>query len=92
MISIVMKKIDKEKINKKIAEFNEYVKAIDDDFFNDICDIYNTVSDKNLNALSKMITEASDLESLTKYTDIFKNVTKEFVKEHIKKLESKYLK
>lgn len=89
---ITMKKINKEEITKKIKEFEEYVKQIDDDFFIDICDVFNALSDKNTSGLSKLIEEASDLEQITKYTDLFKYVTKQFIKEHIIKLQNKYLK
>lgn len=91
VIIITMKKTDREEINKKIDEFNKYVQEIEDDFFTDICDIFNTVSGITVNQLSKILGEGDDLKSITKYTDIFKNVTKEFIKEHISKLENKYL-
>lgn len=91
-IEIKMKKNNKEEIKKKVEDFENYVKEIDDDFFNDICDMFNGMSGINVNKLSKILDEKSDLKAIDDYTNIFKNITKEYVKEHIKNLENKYLK
>lgn len=91
-IEIKMKKNNKEEIKKKVEDFENYVKEIDDDFFNDICDMFNGMSGINVNKLSKILDEKSDLKAIDNYTNIFKNITKEYVKEHIKNLENKYLK
>lgn len=91
-IEIKMKKNNKEEIKKKVEDFEKYVKEIDDDFFNDICDMFNGMSGINVNKLSKILDEKSDLKSIDNYINIFKNITKEYVKEHIKNLENKYLK
>ena len=87
-----MKKNNKEEIKKKVEDFEKYVKEIDDDFFNDICDMFNGMSGINVNKLSKILDEKSDLKAINDYTNIFKNITKEYIKEHIKNLENKYLK
>lgn len=91
-IEIKMKKNNKEEIKKKVEDFKNYVKEIDDDFFNDICDMFNGMSGINVNKLSKILDEKSDLKAIDNYTNVFKNITKEYVKEHIKNLENKYLK
>lgn len=85
-----MKKNNKEEIKKKVEDFEKYVKEIDDDFFNDICDMFNGMSGINVNKLSKILDEKSDLKAINDYTNIFKNITKEYVKEHIDKLIDKY--
>lgn len=85
-----MKKNNKEEIKKKVEDFENYVKEIDDDFFNDICDMFNGMSGINVNKLSKILDEKSDLKAINDYTNIFKNITKEYVKEHIDKLIDKY--
>ena len=87
-----MKKNNKEEIKKKVEDFEKYVKEIDDDFFNDICDMFNGMSGINVNKLSKILDEKSDLKAIDNYINVFKNITKEYVKEHIKNLENKYLK
>lgn len=87
-----MKKNNKEEIKKKVEDFENYVKEIDDEFFNDICDMFNGMSGINVNKLSKILDEKSDLKAIDNYTNVFKNITKEYVKEHIKNLENKYLK
>lgn len=85
-----MKKLDTEEINKAIQDFEEFVKNIDDDFFNDICDMFNGMSGINVNKLSSILKDAKDLKAITQYTDIFKYITKQYVKEHIDKLIDKY--
>ena len=91
-IEIKMKKNNKEEIKKKVEDFENYVKEIDDDFFNDICDMFNGMSGINVNKLSKILDEKSDLKAIDNYINVFKNITKEYIKEHIKNLENKYLK
>lgn len=89
-IKITMKKIDTEEINKAIQDFEAFVKNIDDDFFNDICDMFNGMSGINVNKLSSILKDAKDLKAITQYTDIFKYITKQYVREHIDKLIDKY--
>lgn len=89
-IKITMKKLDTEEINKVIQDFEAFVKNIDDDFFNDICDMFNGMSGINVNKLSSILKDAKDLKAITQYTDIFKYITKQYVKEHIDKLIDKY--
>lgn len=85
-----MKKNNKEEIKKKVEDFENYVKEIDDEFFNDICDMFNGMSGINVNKLSNILKEAKDLKAITQYTDIFKYITKQYVREHIDKLIDKY--
>ena len=89
-ITITMKKLNTEEIDKRIKDFEAFVKNIDDDFFNDICDVFNGMSGINVNKLSNILKEAKDLKAITQYTDIFKYITKQYVREHIDKLLDKY--
>lgn len=91
-VTIKLTKIDNKELKDEIQKFKDYVQQIDDDFFEKICDKFEDESNISLNEFSKLMDIANSAnEPIIKDSiNLFKQLTKETINEHISSLIKKY--
>lgn len=90
-VTIKLTKIDNKELKDEIKKFKDYVQQIDDDFFEKICDKFENESNISLNEFSRLMDKATDEVLIKDSINLFKELTKETVKEHIDSLVKSYL-